>query len=158
MSSAWRWILLSEAAMNLLRKLFQRAFLLPLLLPAPGHADVVVIVNPRCEATTLTRREVINIFMGRFRFLPSGQAAKPYDLPAEDTEKARFYLALTGKQLSAIDAYWARLIFTGGATPPDETPNAEIMLEKISSNIHAIGYIERSQVDKRVRILFEPER
>jgi len=146
--------------MNLLRKLFQRAFLLPLALlpPALARADMVVIVAPQCEAASLTRREVINIFMGRFRFLPSGQAAKPYDLPAGDPRKERFYLALTGKQLSDIDAYWARLIFTGNTAPPDEAASAEAMVEKIARSPHAIGYIERSQADKRVRIIFEPER
>lgn len=144
--------------MNTLRKLFQRAIWLPLLLPALALADTVVIVNPQCEVNALTRREVINIFMGRFRFLPSGQGIKPYDLPAGDAKKARFYVALTGKELSDIDAYWARLVFTGSSAPPDETANAEAMMEKIARNPHAIGYIERSQVDKRVRVIFEPER
>ncbi|MDD5298004.1 MAG: hypothetical protein PHU46_13935 [Rhodocyclaceae bacterium] len=131
---------------------------LVLLLPHPARADMVVIVSPQCDATALTRREVINIFMGRFRFLPSGHAVKPYDLPATDPRKARFYLALTGKELSEIDAYWARLVLTGNSSPPDETTSTDGMLEKIARNAWAIGYIERSQVDKRVRVIFEPER
>lgn len=143
--------------MNTLRQVLKRTFLLALFLPVLARADMVVIVHPHCEATTLTRREIINIFMGRFRYLPSGQPAKPYDLPARDPGKARFYLALTGKELSDIDAYWARLVFTGSAAPPDETENAEAMLQKVAHNPHGIGYLERSQVDKRVRIIFNPE-
>jgi ABC-type phosphate transport system substrate-binding protein len=143
--------------MNTLRQVLKRTFLLALFLPLMAHADMVVIVHPHCEASTLTRREIINIFMGRFRYLPSGQPARPYDLPARDPGKRRFYLTLTGKDLSDIDAYWARLVFTGSAAPPHETENAEEMLQKVAHNPQGIGYMERSQVDKRVRIIFDPE-
>lgn len=139
-------------------RLGRRLCCLALLVPALAWGDMVVIVHPQFEAASLSKREIINIFMGRFRFLPSGQAIKPYDLPAADPKKGRFYRALTGKELSDIDAYWARLVLTGNASPPDETANTEGMIETVAHNPRAIGYVDRAQVDKRVRILFEPEK
>lgn len=133
-------------------------FGLALTLPGPARADMVVIVHPQFEAASLTRREVINIFMGRFRFLATGQAVKPLDLPAGDPKKARFYRTLTGKELSDIDAYWARLVLTGNSSPPEESAGADAMLDTVARHLHTIGYVDRSQVDKRVRIIFEPER
>ena len=144
--------------MNGLRHLLRKGLCLALLLPALSHADMVAIVAAHSEAATLSRREVINIFMGRYRFLPSGHAIKPYDLPAGDPRKASFYLALTGRDLVDIDTYWALLVLTGAAFPPDETPSQELMLERVARNPWAIGYVERSQADKRVRVIFEPER
>ncbi len=139
-------------------RLGRRLCCLALLLPTLAWADMVVIVHPQFEAASLSRREIINIFMGRFRFLPSGQAIKPYDLPTADPKKGRFYRVLTGKDLSDIDAHWARLVLTGNASPPDETLNAEGMIEAVAHNPRAIGYVDRAQVDRRVRILFEPEK
>ena len=130
---------------------------LALLISAPVRADEVVVVSVNSNATMLNRREAINIFMGRYRFFPSGHAAKPYDLPKTDSGKALFYLALTGKDISDIDAYWARLVLTGHASPPDEVLSQEAMLEKIYHNPRSIGYLDRSRLDNRVRVIFDPE-
>ncbi len=142
---------------NRLTRIIRCTLLLALMISAPVNADVVVIVSANCDATALSRREIINIFMGRYRFLPSGHAAKPYDLPTTDPRKAQFYLALTGKNISDIDAYWARLVLTGNASPPDEASSQEAMLDKIARNPWSIGYLDRSIIDNRVRVIFDPE-
>jgi len=144
--------------MKRIRHLFRPILWLALLPPGLARADMVVIAHPQFEAATLSRRQVVNIFMGRFRFLPSGQAVKPHDLPALAPKKARFYRTLTGKDLSDIDAHWARLVLTGNSSPPEETAGVDAMLDTVARHPHAIGYVDRSQVDKRVRIIFEPER
>lgn len=123
-----------------------------------AHADVVVIVHPQCEANTLSKREVINIFMGRYRFFPSGNPARPYDLPVHHPERGNFYHTLTGRDASEIDAYWARLVLTGAASPPLEAENDSVMLEKVARDPYAIGYVNRSRTDKRVRVVFDPSR
>ncbi len=78
-----------------------------------ARADLVVVVNARSNVDALTRDQVTNIFLGRYRLLPSGMTAMPIDQPAGQTEKARFYRLLVNKDLSEIDAYWARLVFSG---------------------------------------------
>ncbi|CAK0742630.1 hypothetical protein CCP3SC15_1200008 [Gammaproteobacteria bacterium] len=77
----------------------------------------MVIVNPESGVEMLSREEVINIFLGRYRKLPSGIMAQPID-QADQTGKALFYKLLVGKELSEINSYWARLIFSGKTKPP----------------------------------------
>ena len=137
--------------------IYRYACLLALLMTGLARADMVVVVAANSDVLTLTRRETIDIFMGRFRYLPSGHAVKPYDLPATDPRKAKFYEALTGKSAAQIDAYWARLVLTGNASPPDETASQEAMLNSVARSTAVIGYLERAKVDHRVRVIFEPE-
>ena len=42
--------------------------------------SIVVIVNPASGVDKLTRDEVIDIFLGRYRKLPSGRVALPIDV------------------------------------------------------------------------------
>ena len=44
-------------------------------------AEPVVVVNARSAVPKLSRDEVINIFLGRYRQLPTGETALPIDQP-----------------------------------------------------------------------------
>lgn len=128
---------------------------LALCLLLPARADVLVIVNPKSGVDRLTHDEVVNIFLGRFRQLPSGLTALPADLPAQSSDRASFYRLLVNKDVDEISAYWARLIFSGRTTPPRQTRGNDEMLRFVAETQGAIGYIERARVDGRVKVVFE---
>lgn len=134
--------------------------LLPLLwLPRAARAqDVVVIVNAGSHIHSLTRDQVIDIFMGRFRQLPSGATALPIDV-ADTALRQTFYERLVHKSLAEIGSYWARLVFSGEASPPFQAPDARTALKLVATNPDAIAYCYRSNVSgQRVRIVLELER
>lgn len=86
---------------------------------ASAWADLVVVTNPKSGIDRMSREEVVFVFLGRWRQLPSGIAAVPIDLPIDSPERAAFYRQLVSKSPSEIKAYWSRLMFSGGARPPD---------------------------------------
>jgi ABC-type phosphate transport system substrate-binding protein len=118
-------------------------------------ADLVVVVNPGSGIDTLTKNDVINIFMGRYRTLPSGERAMPVDLALPPEGKAQFYSTLVSKDLSQIDSYWARLKFSGQGPPPQQAFGSEEMINIISNKNGAIGYLEKKNVDKRVKVVLD---
>lgn len=136
-----------------------RAYVLAGLALAWGpvlHAqDLVVIVNPASRVEALTRYQVIDIFLGRFRKLPSGTTALPIDLAPDDPERSRFYRMLVRKDAAEISSYWARLVFSGQASPPFQAPDARTAVDLVASNPNAIAYVDRSLVDKRVKVVLE---
>lgn len=120
---------------------------------ATGRAELVIIVNPESGVSEMSRREVVNIYMGRFQALPSGITAFPVDL---EPSKAEFYEALVERTLAQINSYWARLVFSGKASPPRPVPTAADVLDVVANNRGAIGYLERSDVDTQgVRIVMQ---
>ena len=118
-------------------------------------AELVVAVRSDSEIGTLSKNEVIDIFLGRFRQLPSGQRAEPLDQAMQSPERQAFYHALINKTSAEINAYWARLLFTGRVTPPKAMDSQDKMLEELIHNPRAIGYLERTKIDRRLRIVFE---
>src|SRR5208282_5604114 len=101
-----------------MRRYFLVLFLGVICAVSASAQDIVVVMNPKSGVSTLSKDEVIDIFMGRNRQLSSGVSALPLDLPGTEAERENFYLRLTGKSTSEINAYWARLHFTARATPP----------------------------------------
>jgi ABC-type phosphate transport system substrate-binding protein len=120
-------------------------------------ADLVVVVNARSAIETLTRDQITNIFLGRYRQLPSGIIATPVDQPADSPEKTRFYRLLVNKDLTEIDAYWARLVFSGKTPPPHQASNGKAVVQWLLRDKGTIAYMERAQVESRFRIVHSLE-
>jgi len=131
-----------------------KALPLPLAHAVPEQT-LVVIVNPAIGVQHLSRREVLDIFMGRYRTFPSGASALPIDLDVSSTERREFYLLLAHKEPADMGSYWARLTFSGKISPPFAVSDAHMAIEIVANNPNAIAYVDRAAVDQRVRIALE---
>lgn len=122
---------------------------------AYAATDLVVIANPGSGIEHLSRDEAIALYMGRSKKLSSGIAAQPIDQSSKTPVRASFYSELINKELAEVNSYWARLKFSGQSTPPRQVDTTAEVLQIVSSNNGAIGYIPRSAVDKRVKIVLD---
>jgi ABC-type phosphate transport system substrate-binding protein len=120
-----------------------------------GAGNLVVVVNPASGIEKLTRNQTIDIFLGRIRKLPSGAVALPIDLRSDTPERKQFYLLLVGKDLAQMSSYWARLVFSGQATPPFPVPDGRTALDLVATNPNAIAYLDSATVDGRVKVVLE---
>ncbi|MBN1625978.1 MAG: hypothetical protein JW944_05590 [Deltaproteobacteria bacterium] len=102
----------------------------------------------------MEKNEVIDLYMGRYIIFPNGVSALPIDQPVDSEIRDKFYKLLTGKTVAQVNAYWARLIFTGRATPPRVIPDVESTLRVVRENKDAIAYLNRKDVDDTVKVVF----
>ncbi|WP_290868172.1 hypothetical protein [Aquabacterium sp.] len=118
-----------------------------------AQAEVAVIVNPKSSLASLSADQVAAIFLGKSATLPSGATAAPADLPESSATREQFYSKAAGKTSAQVKATWARLTFSGKATPPKELGSAADVKKFVASNPDAIGYIEKSAVDGSVKVV-----
>lgn len=111
-----------------------------------SSSNLVVVVNAKMPAPALTAKDVTDLYLGRTRNLSNGQAVVPLDNPAASTVRARFYKALTGKAITDINAYWARLLFTGQSSPPQPMADTAALLDAVRSSPFMMAYVEQSQI------------
>lgn len=130
------------------------AFLLAVF-SGEAAAELVVVANPNSGIERLSRDEVVNIFLGRLRQLPSGISAQPVDLSAGQPERSTFYRLLVSKELAEINAYWARLVFSGRTVPPKQAGGIDEMIGMVADSPGGIGYVERARVNETVKVVFE---
>lgn len=108
------------------------------------QAEIVVIGNLK-GPELLSSTQVQDIFMGRTHSLSNGEIVIPIEQSSLRTE---FYQKLTSKPIEQIDAYWARITFTGQAPKLEILPDDNKMLTKISrGDENAIGYIDKNSID-----------
>lgn len=126
-------------------------------LPFWAHADLVVVASQQSGIERLTQDDVINIYLGRYRRLASGMTAIPVDLAGDSEQRARFYRLLVNKSLAEVNAYWARLLFSGKTRPPTVAESVEAAVQRVVVQPGTLAYLERAQAqaDKRLKIVFE---
>ncbi|MEO8135313.1 MAG: phosphate ABC transporter substrate-binding protein [Betaproteobacteria bacterium] len=103
--------------------------------------------------TTLSKNQIVDIFLGKSARFPDGSQAIPIDLAEGSPVRDEFYGAFAGKSTAQIKAHWSKIIFTGRGQPPREVPNSAEMKKLIAENPGVIGYIEQSQVDRSVKVV-----
>ena len=119
----------------------------------------IILVSNSADISTLSKNQVINLFLGRTKFLPNGLKVRAYDFNEGAGTRAHFYQVLTGKHIAHIDAYWARLKYSGRASPPSAVENIKTLLERVQNQTSAITYLpstHRKMIEHyRVKIVLQ---
>lgn len=117
------------------------------------NLSLVLVVKAASPIQNLSKKEVIDIYMGRFKTFPDGQPVSPIDFPSGSNEKKSFYLQLVGKDERKIKAYWSRLLFSGRATPPIQADSKQQVLESLDDQ--TLAYIPANDVTQEMKIVYK---
>ena len=119
-------------------------------------AELAVAMSAASAVESLSRDQVVNIFLGRFRQLPDGTTALPVDQPEALPLRAAFYRLLVNKNPAEIRAYWARLVFSGKTAPPHQAGTPEEVLQWLRDRPGAIGYLDAERLEREpgIRAVF----
>ncbi|WP_158973020.1 hypothetical protein [Paraglaciecola sp. L3A3] len=129
------------------------SLLLLLSLGCPAQA-IVVVVNKQNPIDSLSKTQIIDIFMGRYKTFPNGSSAYPLDRISGSSEKQQFYQELVNKSEAKINTYWSRLLFSGRASPPSSFKTNDEMLAELKGSQQAIGYVLESEVDDSLKVVY----
>jgi len=127
---------------------------LALSLPVSGAAaDVVAVVSAKNPVATLSKPQIVDIFLGKARQFPDGRPALAVDQIEGSPARDEFYREFSGQSPAQIKAYWSKIIFTGQGQPPPEVANGRLVKKYIAEHPNAIGYIDDGLVDGSVRVV-----
>ena len=112
-----------------------------------------VVVNKENKLASLTTDDLTRIFLGKKTLWDSGTRIVPV-MPEEESPTGELFLSGTLKRsVSQFRAYWKRLLFSGGGAVPKVFRNHDQLLDFVARQPGAIGIVEASAVDDRVRVL-----
>ena len=157
MFSEFQWYsgLNIDLSMRLFR--FFLLFLLPLFAISDGvsasEAALAVVVAKTSKIESISKRELVDVYMGRFDVLESGHKVQPVDYENGTELRSLFYRSLVNKSERQINAYWSRLIFSGRAKPPVQVASPEESLSFILDNQSALSYIPVNRVSEEMKIV-----
>lgn len=119
----------------------------------PASAEVLVVVSAEAPFTRLTSSDLKDIYLGRRTLIVNGVQVVPLDLTEGTAARSEFYTHYTGQTPAQIKAHWARQIFTGRGQPPQALANSRAVVERLVSDAQALGYIDPSFLDERLRVV-----
>jgi ABC-type phosphate transport system substrate-binding protein len=125
------------------------------LCAASANAEIVVIVNPKNPAASLSTEQVAALFLGNSNTFPDGGTVALADLPESADVRGKFYEKATGRSVAQVKATWARITFTGKGTPPKELKSEADVKAFVASDPKAIGYVDASAVDGSVKAVLK---
>lgn len=122
--------------------------------PASAQEPLAVVVNKSNPIDTLSRSELIDLFMGKYVAFPNNSKAIPVELEGDHVLKVKFYKNLVDMPLSSVNAYWSRLRFTGRKRVAILKDNEKEVIAFIMANEQAIGYVPHSLINKDLKVIY----
>lgn len=112
----------------------------------------VIVANNESPLNSISREQAFDLYLGRIQHV-NGYKIHLIDLNDSNKLRAVFYKHLGNMNLSQVNAYWARLQFTGKVFPPTSLADEQSVMERIGKDINSIGYISQQEVPQQYKVL-----
>jgi hypothetical protein len=106
--------------------------------PAP---DLRIIVHPSNPARNVESSLVADLFLKKVTRWGHGEAARPLDQRPDSAVRRAFSSKILKKTVTAVRSYWQQRIFSGRDVPPPELDSDEAVVDYVSRNPGAVGYV-----------------
>lgn len=115
-------------------------------------ADLQIIAHENFKEDSVSVKKLRDIYSGDSQFI-SDIRIIPLDQGFNTENRTIFYNQVLTKPMAQIVSHWSKLIFTGkGQAPISLTDDASI-LEFVSNNPNAIGYVSSDIPIKSVKVI-----
>ena len=121
---------------------------------AQSQEKIVVVTNLNNDVQVLDKKEIIDLFMGKYSAFPNGRQATPIDIELNDELKGQFYKSLVGLPLARVNAYWSRLKFSGRVKPPAIEQTMEDVKQRLEDDESALAYVYESYVTDKMKVVY----
>ena len=120
-----------------------------------ANADIVVIIHPQNPIQQLSQGEVSRLFMGRIHLFPrTNEKIRLLDQPESASTFQSFYKKLINIRINTLKRYRAAYLFSGKGKLPIILDSNQAVKEYVSAHKDAIGYINDSELDTSVKVVF----
>jgi len=116
-----------------------------------SQAGVVVVVNSSVELN-VSKADVAALFLGKKKSV-AGISLVPIDQEEGAAPRDKFYQKVVNKTPAQLNAYWARIIFTGKGQPPKAAFDDAEVIEMLEKDSGMIAYIDSASVTGAVKVL-----
>ncbi|KZN60483.1 hypothetical protein N473_24330 [Pseudoalteromonas luteoviolacea CPMOR-1] len=119
-----------------------------------AESDIVIVVNKHNPIEHIDKRQLIDMYMGKYLAFPNGHLAVTLDYTKGHNLRSIFFEALTGRSITQINAYWSRVKFSGKASPPQAYPTIDAIIDKVMTTPSAIAYIPATAVTNELKVVY----
>lgn len=137
-----------------MKKIYRNIFLLTLIFISLGTTtvaaqDVVIIVNPSNSVNSMSQIEAKLYYMRKIKqkWPSNGERIQPVMLSGSGSAKASFLTKIMKMSDSELNGYFKQRQFANGEKLPQEFSSETELINYVSENVGAIGFISKSAFD-----------
>lgn len=112
-----------------------------------------IIVNNSNSTTTITTKDVSDLFLKKQSKWSNGTKVMAVDLNSSSDVRKSFSKDIHGKSVGAIKSYWQQYVFAGKGTPPVEKKSDSEVVNYVKNNSGAIGYVSADASTDGVKVI-----
>jgi hypothetical protein len=117
------------------------------------HAgDVSIIANTDVPQTILTKKEIMEIYLGKRVKWPD-HSKITFALSADMLLHKSFLETYVDRTINQFQAHWINLLFTGQGVPPKPLESDQKVVDFVSRTSGAIGYISGYSGSANIKII-----
>lgn len=121
--------------------------------PIAAQAEVSVIGNKNITVDSVTLKQAKKLWLGKLKKLSGAGKISVVDQTVGNAARTEFYRKVVKKKPNQLKAYWAKVIFTGKAFPPEKLIDDAAVLEWVANTPGALGYVDSAAVNGSVKLL-----
>lgn len=119
------------------------------------QAEIVVVVHPDNPITSLTKKDVKRLFLGRMHNFPNSDIkVESIDHAEGSADYDKFYSSIINMNKSKLKRYRAYYLFSGKGRLPTQIKTVSKVLEYIAKTKNAIAYIDKKNITDRVKVVY----
>ena len=118
---------------------------------AQNFSGFQIIANKSNPVTTISKSQLSRLFLKKEKKWETDKEVLPVDLKENFKTRAAFSKAIHGRPVSAIKAYWQKMIFSGRQVPPPEKGNDQDVINFVERYAGAVGYVSPKASISRVK-------
>lgn len=115
-------------------------------------SNVVLVANKANTINELKQSQLVRIYLRKTKRFENGMDVIPLDLKSGAT-RDEFYRGLLNKSERQLKYYWSRMMFSGNTRPPKKLHSDRAVINFVSDNVHALGYIQADSVTPDVKVI-----
>ncbi len=118
--------------------------------------DIVFVVSKDVKVEKLSRRDLRKIFLKEKEFM-DGYSAIPVNLPPNNPLRVEVQKKILNMDEEELQLFWNRK-YLNGIDPPPVFASQEAVKAFVKKIKGAIGYIDESQLDEDLKVVFRLKR
>jgi ABC-type phosphate transport system substrate-binding protein len=112
-----------------------------------------LVVNPANPASTLARAQAARMFLKKITTWPDGTPVAVVDQERTAPVRVAFTRDVHKKDVDAVAAYWATLVYSAREMPPQVKRSDDDVLGFVRQTPGAIGYVSAGAATNGVKVL-----
>lgn len=118
-----------------------------------SFAEVAVIVNKQNQATSISKKDLSNIFKQKQKTWADGGIIEVVTLPKDNPLMEKFSESVLDMSSSDLEKYYLKNALSGKGQPPRTAQSPSEVKSIVGDNKNAIGLIDSKDADPSVKVI-----